>query len=293
MFRPLKVAVWTVICLWGAAGTVDAQIDISLAARHRKYLSFEPVEVRVRLRNYSGNTLIFGGETPENRGSLTFDIEGHSRVTVPCLDRGANLAEDLILEPMRTKDVTVMLNSLYDLQREDAYTVKVRIGHQRLANDYESDPITVEVQDGTTVATRRVGLPVTGDTTPIRTLTAKLLLFHDNVGALYCLRVEDDEFVYATVRLGDAVTTTPPSMDADAASAVHILFQTRPRLFQYSVYALAGKRVRMMQKRYYVPENSVPRLVRRVQNLRVRGGRPAVEGKDYRLAGKTGRIVTP
>jgi hypothetical protein len=140
------------------------------------------------------------------------------------------------------------------------------------------------VREGIPVVSRNLGLPSSNPTAPIKTMKASLLLFNDGKGCVYCLRVEDDKNVYATIRLGPQISGAPPQLDADASSDVHILFQSAPRLYSYSVYSIVGGDVRLRQQRYYVADNGIPRLTRAPGYLKVINGRPAVEGKDYELA---------
>jgi hypothetical protein len=169
------------------------------------------------------------------------------------------------------------------LQREGAYTVTAQIGHRRLPNDYQSNPITFEVREGIPVITRNLGLPSSSPTAVIRAMKVSLLLFNDGKGSVYCLRVEDENNVYGTIRLGPQISGAPPQLDADASSDVHVLFQTAPRLYSYSVYSILDGDVRLRQQRYYVSDEGIPRLSREPGYLKVVNGRPAVPGKDYNV----------
>jgi hypothetical protein len=95
--------------------------------------------------------------------------------------------------------------------------------------------------------------------------------------------VEDDRFVYGTIRLGRQISSSEPEMDADATSDIHLLFQVASRLYCYRVYSLVGGRVRLRQESFYLPGNGVPRLSRSPGYITVANGRLAVEGSDYRF----------
>ncbi len=264
-------------------GAAQAQVGIALEAEYTKFLRYEPVEITVLLRNYSGNTLLFGGREGSDQGYLRFTVDSHANLTVPTLDWNANPVANLILGAGETRKLKLALNELYDLRKDGSYTIKARIGHRRLQDDYESNSITIEIQEGILVISRNVGLPAKDPATPIATMTVSVLLFQDERGSIYCLRAEDKNFVYGTVRLGPRIAAADPQLDADAASDIHVFFQTRPRLFSYSVYTITNKKLELRQQRYYVPEPDLPRLSRATGYLKVVGGRPAKEGTDYRL----------
>ena len=271
-------------CGFFLAWPVFAQLGIVLKTNHERYLKYEPIDVTIVIRNYSGNTLVFSNDKGVRTGHLFFEIDRHNKSSVHRLAHGTNPVDGLVLGAGETKELTLALNTLYDLQAEGGYTVTAQIGHRRLPNDYRSNPITFEVREGIPVVTRRVGLPSTSPTAPIKTMTVSLLLFNDGKGCMYCLRVEDDKNVYATIRLGPQISGSPPQLDADASSDIHILFQSAPRLYSYSVYSILGGDVRLRQQRYYVAEGGIPKLTRAPGYLKVVNGRPAVEGKDYEVA---------
>ena len=266
------------------AGTgVLAQVGIRLETGRDVYLRYEPVRLRVTLRNYSGNTLIFGN-APGNRGRLDFLIQTQSALPVDKLDRDANPVADLILGAGETRQLELALNSVYDLQRDDVYTIRAQLGHDRLQQDFRSNPITVEVKEGLPVWSRPIGLPAAGPGTTIAARRVTLLLFHERRSAIYCLRIEDSRMVYGVVRLGQQISASKPECDIDGVSNVHVLFQIQSRLYAYRVYDYNAQ---LKQDRYYIAERGIPHLSRDpdVGRIMVVGGRRAVEGTDFQRVG--------
>jgi len=293
MIRPVhrrSAACTAALFLVGLSSACLAQLGIALESNFDRYLRYEPIEITVVIRNYSGNTLVFSDEGSTNRGHLFFTIETHGNAPVKRVDSRANPVTDLVLGAGETRELSLALNTIYDLQNEGGYTVTAQIGHRRLPNDYQSNPITFEVREGIPIVTRNLGLPSTSSTAAIQALKASLLLFNDGKGALYCLRVEDDTNVYGTVRLGPQIAGAPPQMDADAASDIHVLLQSAPRLYSYSVYTIKNREVRLRQQRFYVAETDVPTLTREPGYLKVINGRPAVEGEDYEIGTNGARV---
>ncbi len=267
-----------------SATAVQAQLGIALSSSETQFLRYEPVEVTVTLRNYSGNTLAFS-ETGANRGYLYFLIESHNGKIVRQLKPGSNPADGLVLNAGETKSLSISLNSFFDLRATGSYTVKARVGHARLSSDYQSETLAFEVREGLTMICRNVGMPGGEGDEAIKTKKASLLLFQAGQESIYCLQVEDEKFVYGTIRLGRQISSSEPELDADATSDLHLLFQVTSRIYSYRVYSLTGGQVRLRQETFYLPGNGVPRLSRSPGYITVANGRPATEGVDYRFEG--------
>ena len=274
---PLKLAL--LLVAFGSPFSL-AQIAIGLRSDRTKYLRYEPVNLEVILRNYTGNTLVFGLNPKE--GFLRFRIKRPDQRPVLPLGVERNPASGLILGAGETKTLTITINTLFDMKRPGIYEIRVVVGHPRLANDYLSDAVTLEIREGTTLISRRIGIPTSNSTASIQYRDVHFLLFHGDKGDIYCLRVEDAKNVYGVVRLGPHIAGVEPQMDVDAVSNIHVLFMTRPRLFVYRVYDYD---LNLKEDRYFALDSTLPRLVRdpELGQVRVRGGRPAVEGVDYRL----------
>ena len=284
MMTPFRLKLPAVLLVLLAAGgaCVHGQVGMRLTAEYQRYLRYEPIELTLTLRNYSGNTLIFGDQDGA-RGSLNFNIESQTQKIVAQLDPDLNPISDIILAAGASRELKIVMNQLFDMQRNDVYKVMAVLEHQRLPQAYVSDVVTLEVREGTTVSEKMIGLPAANDRDLIRSLKASLMLFHEGTSTIYCLRVEDDEHVYGTFRVGPYISGSKPQLEADASSAIHVLVQVRPRLYSYAVYSLVGDAVKLRQQRYYKPDRGIPQLSSDPGYLKLLNVIPAVEGVDYRF----------
>lgn len=264
---------------------LQAQLSLAVKTNRRHYLRYEPIEVRVQLRNYSGNTLMFGDAEGANSGYLRFIVERPEGAELRPTDRAMNPVTDLILGAGESRELVLNLNHFFDLRAEGSYVIMAQIGHKRLPSDFRSEPVSIDVREGVPVITRNLGLPQTDGGAVIKAVTAVLLLFHDGEEWLYCLRAEDDDAVLGTVRLGRQISGSQPQMDADAASDIHVLVQLQSRLFLHAVYGLSEEGLRLRQRRYYKPDQFGPRLTQAPGYLRVVGGIPTQEGSEGALPG--------
>lgn len=267
-----------------------AQVGMQLRSTTPRFLRYEGVELLLVVRNYSGNTLIFSGADRNDEGRIFFNVLDHTGRMAKVVDKNANPGSELILAPGETRELKIILNTLYDMQREGSYSVTAYLNHSRLPKTSVSNTIDLEVRDGTTLVEKDVGLPSEESTGVIKSLRLVLLLFHDVNEKVYCLRAEDDENVYAVFRLGPYISGYPPQMDIDGNSSLHVLIQVRPKLYSYVTYSFLGRNLQLRQQRYYVPDRGVPTLNRNNDFLRITQARPATEGIDFRLKEGSGSL---
>ena len=107
--------------------------------------------------------------------------------------------------------------------------------------------------------------------------------FNDGKREIYCLRIEDENCVYGTFRVGPYIAGREPQLDADGASAIHVFIQVAPKLYSYAVYSIIGGEAKIRQQRYFVPDNGVPTLSRTTGYFKVLYARQAIEGVDFKF----------
>jgi hypothetical protein len=286
---PLRMTGLAVVLVVAMAGTASAQLGIELKLDRQYYLSYEVVSATVTLRNYTGNTLIFGGGGAGEKGSfLHFLVRRGAEKLVPVM-QGAKPLGDLILGAGETRRVTLVLNDLYNLQADGKYVVSAQIGHFRLPQDYRSDERHFEVSRGTMVWSRTVGVPGADAAARIESRQVSLLLLRERVGSVYCLRIENEQMVFAVLRLGAKFMGSEPEIDIDAVSNIHILFQLDTRHFAHRVYDCQGQ---VREDKHYLMEKTVPHLYRDVElgRIMVSGGTPWNKKVDGRL-GETAPLI--
>lgn len=282
------------LLMWLAAAmccapSAFAQIALQLTVEKPRYMRYEPIHVKLLVKNISGNTLIFDGEKPEERGSIGFKIEmpdgrqSRQYFGGPGSVSGIPLHNsNLRLAPGQGKELRIAINQFYDMQREGHYTITARLNHARLPRTHVSDPVSVDVQEGYEVMYKNIGLPSPSSTDVIKTVKLSLLRFSDVDEDVYCFREEDDSNVYAVHRLGSYIDGEPPQMEVDDSRMVHLLLQIRPRLYAYYIFGFRGITVELRQKRFYISSDGAPpTLSRQTGYLRIEHGRLAKPGIDY------------
>ena len=260
---------------------VEAQISISISTDRQKYIRFEPIRLEVSLKNYSGHILNFASESKEG-GFLALEVINKKGKAIPQFDSNFNPASNLILSPGVVKSLSIVISEYLNLQVEDDYELRVRVGHRRFRNDFLSHPVFFIVRSGAPVWKREVGLPHVSEDTIIATRSCSLNIFHQDEGDIYYYKNEDEEFVYSVIRLGPRVLGIKPQCEVDALSRVHTLIQTAPRLFNYRIIDIKGE---IKHNSYYLINQSGPKLVHdsEVGSVSILGGIKGVEGVDFYL----------
>ena len=273
---------FAILALVFLAPRLTAQIALQFEAEKPRYLCYEPVKVLLTVSNLSGNTLIFDGDTPATRGSISFKIECSSGRHCKAIANLGNPASGLQLAPGESKRLEIVLNQFFNLQREDVYNITALLNHGRLPRTHISQPIQIAVQDGLPILTKNIGLPTENDASVIKSIQLNLLRFADLDEDIYALRAEDTENVYATYRLGSFIDGEKPQVEVDGNSLVHILLQIRPRLFVYFVFGFRGRNLQLLQKRFYTSADGFPPTLSKATGyFRVEHARTAREGVDY------------
>ncbi|MBQ9367629.1 MAG: hypothetical protein IJT83_07600 [Victivallales bacterium] len=274
----------SIILLFIASTAVHAQIGMKISAQHERYLRYERIQMKLQLRNYSGNTLIFGKDAQgQNLGRLVFKVTAQNGNLVSMLDPAANPMDGMVFGAGESRELTLTLNALFDLQVDGFYTVTAYIDHKRLPQGFASNTLNFEVRDGSLVATKTIGLPTENNSDAIKSVAASLMRFNDGKREIFCLRIEDENCVYGTFRVGPYIAGREPQLDADGTSAIHVFIQVAPKLYSYAVYSIIGGEAKIRQQRYFVPENGVPMLSRTTGYFKVLYARQAVEGVDFKF----------
>ncbi|MBP5300398.1 MAG: hypothetical protein J6Y80_03235 [Victivallales bacterium] len=265
------------------AAHLHGQIALEFKSEQKRYLCFEPIHVFLTVSNLSGNTLVFDGDTRATQGRITFKIECTSGRHCKAIANIGNPADGLQLAPGESRTLDIILNQFYNLQREDIYNVTALLDHGRLPRTHVSQPIQIQVQDGSPILVKNIGLPSDSqDTELIKSIQISLLRFTDTDEDIYALRAEDSENVYATFRMGSFIDGEKPQVEIDGNSLVHVLLQIRQRLFIYTVFGFRGRNMELRQKRFLVSSDGAPpTLTRKSGYLRVEHSRPARAGIDY------------
>ncbi|MBO4647308.1 MAG: hypothetical protein J5806_04050 [Lentisphaeria bacterium] len=262
---------------------VCAQIGLRVEASQLHFLQYEPVYVRITMRNQSGHPLAFG-EHVGLRGQLRFEIASTTGRFVRPLPGTTPEVKGIILQPGTAHALTFDISRYYDLRRPDSYTLKAVISHPQLKNAYQSGVIQFSVVRGSTIWQSVVGVPkYLLEKTPalIPSRQYRVVHYHTGKNFLYALVIEDKERVYLVRKLGrDLGGSLRPQCAVDDLSRLNLLVAASSKVFAYYQYDITGK---LEKKEVRIKSNTTPRLVTNqdVGTVVLSGGRPARRDMDY------------
>ena len=73
---------WLAVSIMFCAFTVAAQVAVELSLNQEKYMQYEPIYAKIRLRNYSGRPLVFGKDD-SLQGEVQLEITQNRRIIKP------------------------------------------------------------------------------------------------------------------------------------------------------------------------------------------------------------------
>lgn len=264
---------------------LHAQIGLRVEMSQRHYLEYEPVFVRITMRNLSGHALAFG-ENEGLRGTLRFEIRAqNSGGYAMLLNHETPPLKGVILAPGTSRVFTFNVSKYYDLRRLGVYNLKAVVSHPQLKAAYESDKTQFSVVRGTDIWKNVVGIPqyLSGKTGGSKILTRQYRIVSYNTGShiLYVLLIEDKDRVYLIRRLGlDLGSNLLPQCAVDDLSRLNLLVAASPKVFAFYQYDVTGH---LEKKEVRIKSTTTPHLVvnKDVGTVVLSGGRPARRDLDY------------
>jgi hypothetical protein len=283
MKRNLTIVLSSFFALFLLHSTVHAQVAIKLEIQHSNFIKYEPVLLRITLRNYSGHTLIFG-KNSKLKGKLEFKvIENFNNLITPKNSLVMPSLEGTIIMPTKTKTILVNLGKYYGITKVGKYRVQAIISHSQFDKKYISNLVGFNVEKGLVVWERIVGVLDVNNKNPdkIKSRKYKIVQYNDGQHSIYSLVVEDKNFVYSIRPIGYRLENALPQCVIDNLNRVHILLKQGPKLYKYFCFDLKGK---LVKKQDYLKNSSTPYLAqnKKTEEIYIVGGRKLTE-KEKRI----------
>ena len=213
--------------------TVEVQFD------QQYFLPHETLVAKVRVTNYSGQTLNLG----QDADWLSFTIESRKDRMISRL-APVPVAGEYTLESSRTGTKAVDLAPYFDLSRPGHYTVTASMRIPQWDRVIQSAPKGFDVIAGTKLWEQEFGLPqiegAASEHPEIRKY-ALVQTMHQKQILLY-IRVSDaaETRVFRIFQIGPMVSLSNPEPQLDKFSNLHLLYQITARRFRYSAVSPDG-----------------------------------------------------
>lgn len=265
----------------------SAQVALSVEISQLNYLQYEPVYLRITMRNVSGHPLAFG-ENEGLRGRLRFEINAPGR------NQFARLAGNeyptmrgVILQPGTSRIFTFNVSNYYNLKQLGNYSLRAILSHPQLKAEYGSNQVHFTVVKGLVQWESTVGVPKIGTQSrgsqneTIETRKYSILSYNTGRAFFHALMIEDEERVYMVRKIAlDLGRNLPPRCAIDDLSRLNIIAAASPKVYIYYQFDTNGK----LEKRdVRIKTDTTPRLVvnKELGTVIVDGGRVARRDLDY------------
>ncbi len=273
-----RLSLWSLLLvLWMCAMPSHAQVEIRWDLEHIRTVLMEPIIATVRIDNYTGETLNL---SPGGNAHLGFDVEDRPTSMVPTTGRPL-IREPLEIPSGEAREIVVNLLDTYRVLYGQSYMLTPFLEFDGMR--FFGKRLSLEVQPGLELLKREYGLRSADNARTVsfrlihRGRTDHLFFRVDNPVNGYCLGVYD---------LGPVIRFFTPSLQVDAQGTFHLLHQTAPDRFRYTVYDYDAKPVTLM---YYSGQVGSIRLVRdEAGSVSVIGGTAYVEDQAH-----PGMLVAP
>ena len=255
----------TILFFLIAASPLFSQISMEIKLNQNVYLQYEPVFVRVSMRNMSAHALAFG-ESSGLRGGLSFDIypAGRNALRLPLKVEGVLPSmTGVILQPGAVRQFTFLLSKYYDIRRLGPLSVRAVISHPQLSASYESNMVHCNIVTGKKVwGPVTVGVPDTGLSSAaakIKTRNYTIVSYYTGKVTAYAMIIDDADRVYKVRRIGfDLGTELKPKCEVDFLSRLNIMLAVTNEVFAYYQFNIDGG---LERKKIYMKTSTTPTLV--------------------------------
>lgn len=262
------------------------QIAMKISLPQKNFLLYEPIYVRLDLRNVSGHPIVFG-QSEKLAGELNFEIRSRNTSSyIPLISGKKPSPKGIILQPGVVKSFTCNLTQFYKLFQQGSYIMHALISHPRMPSAYRSNNVTFTITGGKKIWQATVGIPEdilqeTPGKKDILTRKYSVISYHDGRRNLYILMIENDKKVFCLRHLGyDLGNMLRPQCAVDNLSRMHVLVAGSPKVFSYCIFDVNGK---LVSSEVRLKTRTVPHLAinKELGTVVLSGGRKAQKDKDY------------
>ncbi|MBM3840768.1 MAG: hypothetical protein FJ398_22970 [Verrucomicrobia bacterium] len=244
-------------------------VSVELSMDQQYFLPGESLIVKVRVTNYSGQTLNLG----QDDDWLTFTVEGRKDSVVSRL-APVPVKGEYTLESSRTGTKAVDLVPYYDLSRPGNYTLSATVKIPQWGRAVQSASKSFNIIRGTRLWEQEFGVPqlagVSDGRPEIRKYALVQTIHQKHITLYFRLSDASDSRIFRIFPIGPMVSLSQPEPQLDKFSNLHLLYQITARSFSYSAISPDGL---VIARETYDNSDSKPKLRTEADGrIRVVGG---------------------
>lgn len=217
-----------VLLLW--ATRLTAQVDLELVLDQEQFLRDEPIPIKLRITNRSGQTLKLGQSNDWVVFSVELSGRGPAERLLPLEIDGA-----FELESAHVATREINLRPAFDLSEAARYSVSATLRIKDWDREFTARPKGFEVVRGAKLWEQEIGVPSATGSPEVRRFMLQQATYRTQLRLYARLSNQSDTAAYRVLPLGAVVSFGRPEAQVDDRSNLHVLFQTGARSFLYTV----------------------------------------------------------
>ncbi len=217
------------------APDANAQVDVELELEQEQFLRDEPVPVKVRITNRSGQTLKLG----ESTDWVKFNVEIPGKGPVERSGQPA-LATAFELESARQATREINIQPWFELSLPGRYSVSAVVRIRQWDRDLIARAKPFEIVRGAKLWEQEIGVPATTGQPEVRRYVLQQANYRKQLKLYLRISNDSDTYAFNVLQLGSVVSFGRPEAQVDEQSNLHVLFQTGARSFNYCAVDPAG-----------------------------------------------------
>jgi hypothetical protein len=212
-----------------------AQVTVELELEQQQFLPSETLPVAVRIINRSGQPLQLGAET----NWLTFSVTSVDNFVVTRIaDVPVQGEFEVGSSQMATKHVD--LAPYYNLTRYGSYRIIAAVRIKGWNVVLHSPTKSFDIIDGAKLWTQTFGIPAPAGTTngmpEVRRYTLEEANYLRSQLRMYVqVSDESERRIFKVRAIGPMVSFSQPEARLDPSNRLHVMYQSGPRVFNYSI----------------------------------------------------------
>ena len=260
---------WLLMVLLGAAASSSAQVNATLEIDKSRLLPRETFVARLKIVNFSGQTLVFG----EDNNWLQFEIETETGEVVTPIAEPPKVEGRFTVESSIRATKRIDLAPYYALEKAGNYKLIAKVYVKQWKRSLPVKPVKFTVSNGSILWHRTFGLPVKEGEPAGQPKQRRYVLQQAKnlrMMTLYA-RVDDGPGarVHRVFPVCPMVAFNDPTAQVDPTGNLHILCQSGARTYNYTVLDPDGK---IKIRHHYQIVGSRPRLNFKDGKIHVAGG---------------------
>lgn len=228
--RPFHILATLLLLL---SAQVVAQLEVSLKPQRQEYMLGEDIFVELMLYNNSDTSLVLD-RTPEHswltiiarRAGENIDLSPKVRANFP----------KVILGPAQKMAYKINLNQIYNMPVDGTYRVNAVVCLADRKTSFTSHKARFRISNGALV--KKFTTHVRGKRLEMR---AKLSRIDGRDAVFGQVADADSGRVLGAAHMGQYLNFMEPCLLLDAKQNLHMLFQSTPEFFTYSILSTTGK----------------------------------------------------